>query len=187
MWRIKTVKKYIRLVYTPPDLSARFCKVKLSNTKNPAWFFIVTSLLMGRGVNWRPPRTIGVSNKGAVGGGLGHFVWEEFVFQAKSIVIKGAWLLFLGVHIRQLTRCDICFILGLFTNYFFSKITQSFPQKSYESAPKLTNLWFKSLLFDFDNIFNNRGWVNLYIFKNRWTCRPRGLHRWHRETVTQGN
>ena len=29
-------KKYKRLVYRPSDLSARFCKVNLSNTKNPA-------------------------------------------------------------------------------------------------------------------------------------------------------
>ena len=29
-------KKYKTLVYRPPDLSARFCKVNLSNTKNPA-------------------------------------------------------------------------------------------------------------------------------------------------------
>ena len=50
-----------RLVYTPPDLSPRFtCKVNLSNTKNPAWFFILASLL-NRGmenVNLLPPRTI---------------------------------------------------------------------------------------------------------------------------------
>ena len=50
-----------RLVYTPPDLSPRFtCKVNLSNTKNPAWFFIFASLLDRRmeRVNWLPPRTI---------------------------------------------------------------------------------------------------------------------------------
>ena len=31
-------KKYKRLVYTPPDLLARFCKVNLSSAKNSAWF-----------------------------------------------------------------------------------------------------------------------------------------------------
>ena len=31
-------KKYKRLVYTSPDLLARFCKVNLSNAKNSAWF-----------------------------------------------------------------------------------------------------------------------------------------------------
>ena len=50
-----------RLLYTPPDSSPRFtCKLNLSNTKNPAWFFILASLL-DRGmqrVNWLPPRTI---------------------------------------------------------------------------------------------------------------------------------
>ena len=29
-------KKYNMLIYTPPDLSTRFCKVNLSHTKNPA-------------------------------------------------------------------------------------------------------------------------------------------------------
>ena len=50
-----------RLVYTLPDSWPRFnCKVNLSNTKNPAWFFILASVL-DRGmqhVNWLPPRTI---------------------------------------------------------------------------------------------------------------------------------
>ena len=50
-----------RLVYTPPDSSPRFTsKLNLSNTKNPACFFILASLL-DRGmqrVNWLPPRTI---------------------------------------------------------------------------------------------------------------------------------
>ena len=31
-------KKYKRLVYTPPDLLARFCKVNLSKSKNSVWF-----------------------------------------------------------------------------------------------------------------------------------------------------
>ena len=58
-WWKKSMFK--RLVYTPPDLSPRFpCKVNLSKTKNPAWFFIQASLL-DRGmerVHWLPPRTI---------------------------------------------------------------------------------------------------------------------------------
>ena len=58
-WWKKSMFK--RLVYTPPDLSPRFtCKVNLSKTKNPAWFFIRASLL-DRGmerVHWLPPRTI---------------------------------------------------------------------------------------------------------------------------------
>ena len=31
-------KKHKRLVYTPPDLLARFCKVNLSKSKNSVWF-----------------------------------------------------------------------------------------------------------------------------------------------------
>ena len=50
-----------RLVYTPPDSSPRFTsKLNLSNTKYPARFFILASLL-DRGmqrVNLLPPRTI---------------------------------------------------------------------------------------------------------------------------------
>ena len=38
-------KKYKRLVYTPPDFLAKFCKVILSNTKNSASFFIFVFLL----------------------------------------------------------------------------------------------------------------------------------------------
>ena len=53
-WRDETV-------YTPPDSSPRFTSnLNLPNTKNPAWFFILASLL-DRGiqrVNWLPPRTI---------------------------------------------------------------------------------------------------------------------------------
>ena len=56
-WEKSTFK---RLVYMPPDSSPRFTsKVNLSNTKTPAWFFILASLL-DKGiqhVNWLPPRT----------------------------------------------------------------------------------------------------------------------------------
>ena len=45
---------------------------------------------------------------------------------------------FLVVHTRLLTRCKVRFTLSLFSNYFFSKITWPFPQKSYESALTLT-------------------------------------------------
>ena len=37
-------KKYKRLVYTPPDFSARFCKVNLLNKKN------VSASLLDRGM-----------------------------------------------------------------------------------------------------------------------------------------
>ena len=60
---------------------------------------------------------------------------------------------FLGVHMRLSTRCKIWFTLGLFANYFFSKITQ----KSHECvcALKLTELWNTSLLFDLHYKFIN--------------------------------
>ena len=60
-WDVMRKSMFVRLVYTPPDSSPRFTnKLNLSNTKNPAWFFILASLL-DRGmqhVNWLPPRTI---------------------------------------------------------------------------------------------------------------------------------
>ena len=60
-WDVLRKSKFKRLVYTPPGSSPRFtCKLNLPNTKNPAWFFILASLL-DRGVqrvNWLPPRTI---------------------------------------------------------------------------------------------------------------------------------
>ena len=60
-WDVMRKSMFKRLVYTPPDSSPRYtCKVKLSNTKYPVWFFILASLL-DRGkqrVNWRPPRAI---------------------------------------------------------------------------------------------------------------------------------
>ena len=58
---VMKTRMFKRLIYKPPDLSARFiCKVNLSNTKSLAWFFILASVL-DRGmerVNWLPPRTI---------------------------------------------------------------------------------------------------------------------------------
>ena len=44
-WDVMRKSMFKRLVYTPPDLSPRFTsKVNLSNTKSPAWFFILASL-----------------------------------------------------------------------------------------------------------------------------------------------
>ena len=60
-WDVMRKSMFKGLVYMPPDSSPRFtCKVNLSNTKNPAWFFILASRL-DRGmqhVNWLPPRTL---------------------------------------------------------------------------------------------------------------------------------
>ena len=41
---------------------------------------------------------------------------------------------FLGVHIRLLTRCKICFTLGLFSNYFSLKSLSLF-LKSHVNVP----------------------------------------------------
>ena len=46
-------KKYKRLVYTPPDLLARFCKVNLSNTKRAFFFyfiFLILASLLDKGI-----------------------------------------------------------------------------------------------------------------------------------------
>ena len=49
------------------------------------------------------------------------------------------WLLFLGVHMRLSSRCNIWFTLGLFANYL--------SPKSHEWALKSTELWNTSLFF----------------------------------------
>ena len=78
-----------RLVYTPPDLSRRFtCKVNLSNTKNPAWFYILASLLDRgmEGVNWLPPRTIMCFMK--LYSGLSNYPWS----QAQTELLERLWI-----------------------------------------------------------------------------------------------
>ena len=45
-------KKYKRLLYTPPDLLARVCKVNLSNAKNLACFFLAS--LLDKGMQREP-------------------------------------------------------------------------------------------------------------------------------------
>ena len=137
-WDVMRKSMFKRLVYTPPDSSPRFTsKLNLSNTKNPAWFFILASLL-DRGmqrVNWLPPKTIvarvflkiifrgcpiihSLSNGPMLERLLNATLWCN---SSRSICFPGlincdrTWLLFLGVQIRLLT-------LGL-SNYFFSKIT----------------------------------------------------------------
>ena len=156
-------RMFKRLVYSPPDLSPRFtCKVNLSNTKNPAWFFIFASLL-DRGmerVNWLPPRTIGCFIKlyfGAVqlsivsqtellerlwikliklrcsGGRLKYNTRIGLFVFSGLICCDRTWLLFLGVQIRLLTRCKICFTLGL-SNYF-SLISLSLCLRNHMNVP----------------------------------------------------
>ena len=85
-------KWYKRLVYTHPDLLARFCKVNLSNAKKirPDFFS-------------RPNQSYGDQEP----------LWLLNVIEDDCY--------FLGVQMRLSTRCKILFTLGLFANYFSLK------------------------------------------------------------------
>ena len=73
------------------------------------------------------------------------------------------WLLFLGVQIRLLTRCKICFTLGL-SNYFSLK-SLSLCLKSHMNVPWSVDykliVWFK--LWIYWRGLRFRPWLNLYI------------------------
>ena len=75
-------KRYERLVYSPPDLLARFCKVNLSNAKNSAWFVVQEFVT-------RP-----------------NLLWSRAIM---ALECDRRWLLFFffGVHIRLSTRCKM--------------------------------------------------------------------------------
>ena len=49
MWCIKSIS---RLVYTPPDLLSRFCKVNLSKAKNSAWFVFQEFVFQALNLLW---------------------------------------------------------------------------------------------------------------------------------------
>ena len=85
-------KWYKRLVYTHPDLLARFCKVNLSNAKNLAWFFF--------------PGLINLRHA------------QEPLWLLK--VIEDDYQV-LGVHMRLSSLWKIWFTLGLFANYISLK------------------------------------------------------------------
>ena len=128
-------KIFKRLVCTPPDLSPRFtCKVTWSNTGDPAWFFYFGHPFRQRNATCKLAAT------------EDHRVFHKIIFRGCPIIrslsngvvrglsIKLRWwatgLFCLGricfsgliycVHIRLLTRCKICFTLGL-SNYFSLK------------------------------------------------------------------
>ena len=114
-------KWYKRLVYTYPDLLARFCQVNLSNAKKirPDFFS-------------RPNQSYGDQEP----------LWLLNVIEDDCH--------FLGVQMRLSTRCKILFTLGLFANYFSLK-SVSLSLKSHMNVLcvlKLTELWNSSLLFD---------------------------------------
>ena len=116
-----------RLVYTSPDLLARFCKANLSNPKNSLWFVFQ------------------------------EFVLQPNLPWSRAVALKcdRRWSLCFGCTYRLSTRCKICFTLGLFANYFSIKsLSLSIPQKSHECALKLLpDLWNTSLLFDLNYKF----------------------------------
>ena len=117
-------KWYKRLVYTQPDLLARFCKVNLSNAKK--FGLICFPRICFPGLIYCDQEPLWLLN-----------VIEDDCY-------------FLGVHMRLSTRCKILFTLGLFSNYFFLK-PLSLSLKSHMNglcALKLTKLWNTSLLFD---------------------------------------
>ena len=62
--------------------------------------------------------------------------WSRAVMALKC---DRRWLLFLGVHMRLSSRCNIWFTFGLFVNYL--------SPKSHECALKLTELWNTSIFF----------------------------------------
>ena len=55
---------------------------------------------------------------------------------------------FFSVHMRLSIRCKVFITLGLFANYFSLKLLSLFLKESHECAPKLTELWNTSVLFD---------------------------------------
>ena len=187
-----------RLVYKPPDLSPRFT-CKLVEHKNPASFFILASLLIDRGmqhVNWLPPRTMVCFIKLYLGTVQLSIVsptewlerlwinliklrwWATGLFCLGRICFPGliycdrTWLLFLGVHIRRLTRCKICFTLGL-SNYFSLKslslclkVTWMCPKGNWFVDYKLI-VWFKLWIYKRELRFYP--WLNPYIRTEGWT------------------
>ena len=84
-------KKYKWLAYTSPDLLARFCKVNLTNTKNPAWFFILASLL-DKGMQPINYKCVKLAN----------LLWSRAI-----MALDSSKVIAIGVHIRLLTRCKI--------------------------------------------------------------------------------
>ena len=101
IWCIKSIDAW--LAYTSPDLLARFWnKVNLSK-KNWAWFFYFGLPFRQRNETFKVLILIQCVN-------CHYDSWliEDDCYR-------------LGVNIRLLTRCQICFTLGLFANYFALK------------------------------------------------------------------
>ena len=163
-----------RLVYTPPDLSPRFtCKVNLSNTKNPVWFFrqrnatcklaatedyIVCFIKLDFGTvqltivsrtEWFARLCINLIKLRWWATGL--FCLGRICFPG-LIYCDRIWLLFLGIPITKLSRWKICFTLGL-SNYFSLKslslclkVTWMCPKVNWSVDYRLI-VWFKLWIY----------------------------------------
>ena len=90
-------KKYKRLVYTSPDLLARFCKINCKLVERKKLGLICFPRICFPGLIYCDQEPLWLLN-----------VIEDDCY-------------FLGVHIRLSTRCKIWFTLGLFANYFSLK------------------------------------------------------------------
>ena len=145
-----------------PDLSPRFtCKVNSSNTKNLASFFILASLL-DKGLSWRVcflKVYFGIIQSSIVSQTEQQLMQIQYMNMSicfpSLIYCDWTWLLFLGVQIRLLTRCKICFTLGL-SNYFSLK-SLSLCLKSHMNVP-----WSVDYKFIV--------WCKLWIFKRELCC-----------------
>ena len=136
-------KKYKRLVYTSPDLLARFCKVNYKLVERKKFGLMCFPRICFPGLIYCDQEPLWLLN-----------VIEDDYY-------------FLGVHIRLSTRCTIKFTLRwTVCKLFFSKITQLFPQKSHECSLKLTDLWNTSLLFDLNYKFELIGASLLALAKS---------------------
>ena len=123
-------KKYKRLVYTSPDLLARFCKINCKLVERKTFGLICFPRSCFPGLIYCDQGPLWLLN-----------VIEDDCY-------------FWGVHIRLSTRCKIKFTLSLdCLQIIFSLKSLRLSLKSHECALKLTDLWNTSLLFDLNYKF----------------------------------
>ena len=159
-------------------MSPRFtCKVTWSNTKDPAWFLFwppfiqrnatcklaatedyrVFHKIIFRGcpiihsLSNGVVRELPINNIKLRWWVTGLFCLGRICFSC-LIYCDRTWLLFLGVHIRLLTGCKICFNLGL-SNYFSLKplslcfkVTWTCPKVNW-LADYVFIVWFKLWIY----------------------------------------
>ena len=127
-------KKYKRLVYTPPDLLARFCKANLSNGKK--FCLICFPRICFPGLIYCDQEPLNVKCDGR---------WLP-VFGCTSTAINSMKDL---VHSWTVGK-----LLFLVSNHL-----TLIPQKSHECALKWTDLWNTSVLFDLNYKFINESFA----------------------------